>query len=106
LAVTDTFLQVEALGKTFGAAPYGVRAVQDVSFSLGRNEVLGLVGESGSGKSTLGRLLLRLIEPTTGTVTLEGRDVTGLKESELRPLRRRMQMVFQDPYASLNPRLR
>ncbi len=81
-----------------------VRAVDDVSFSIGRGRTLGLVGESGCGKSTLGRAVLRLHEPTAGEVILDGRPVTGLNARELRERRREMQIVFQDPYASLNPR--
>jgi len=77
-----------------------------VSFDIGRGEILGLVGESGSGKSTTGRLVLRLIEPTAGSIELDGRDVLALKGEELRTARRDMQMVFQDPYSSLNPRMR
>jgi oligopeptide/dipeptide ABC transporter ATP-binding protein len=80
-----------------------VRAVDGVSFDITRGEILGLVGESGSGKSTTGRLVLRLIEPTAGSVELDGRDVLALKGEELRTARRDMQMVFQDPYSSLDP---
>jgi oligopeptide/dipeptide ABC transporter ATP-binding protein len=82
-----------------------VRAVDGVSFTLDRGETLALVGESGCGKSTTARLVLRLIEPSTGTLRFEGRDITGIGGSALRAMRRRMQIVFQDPYASLNPRL-
>jgi ABC-type glutathione transport system ATPase component len=109
-------LEVESLIKEFGVrrglaeriartevAP--LRAVDDVSFSLDRGEILGIAGGSGSGKTTLARCLIRLIEPDGGAVVVDGIDIRAHKGAELRELRRRMQMVFQDPYASLNPRM-
>ncbi len=91
----------------FGGGARGeVRAVDDVSLDIERGETLGLVGESGSGKSTLGRLILRLIEPTSGTVRFDGHDLTGASQREMRRWRRDMQIIFQDPFGSLDPRMR
>ncbi|MDX8529048.1 dipeptide ABC transporter ATP-binding protein [Mesorhizobium sp. MSK_1335] len=105
-------LQVESLTKHFPLSPgilskniSVVRAVEDVSFSVSAGETLCIVGESGCGKSTIARLLMRLAEPTAGRVLIDGTDIAGLKRNALRAWRRRMQMVFQDPYSSLNPRL-
>lgn len=99
----DALIEVRGLVKEYGA---GVRVVDDVSFSISCGETLGLVGESGSGKSTVARMILRLIEPTAGEVRYGGRDLLALREREIRSLRRRMQVVFQDPFAALNPRMR
>ncbi|SDR54957.1 peptide/nickel transport system ATP-binding protein [Rhizobiales bacterium GAS113] len=99
-------LAVAGLTKVFGTPPRAVRAVTEVDLSIAPGEVLGLVGESGSGKSTIGRLVLRLLEPSAGTIRFAGEDIATLSERALKPFRRKAQMVFQDPYASLNPRLR
>lgn len=97
-------LRVEHLTKLFPLdGRSAIHAVNDVSFSVGRGEALGLVGESGSGKTTVGRCVLRLIRPTSGTVVFDGQDITTLDDEALRSMRHRMSLVFQDPYASLNP---
>ena len=120
--MSDALVQIDRVSMHFGtkvawakSAPLwrraltrrdaAVRAVTEVSLDILRGETLGLVGESGCGKSTLGRTILRLHEPTTGTIRFEDREITKLSQRDLRPMRQRMQMIFQDPYASLNPRM-
>jgi oligopeptide/dipeptide ABC transporter ATP-binding protein len=104
----EELVRVRALVKHFPVegSEALVRAVDGVTFEIFKGETLGLVGESGCGKSTVGRCLLRLIEPTSGEIVFDGRDVTTLGRAELRGLRKGMQIIFQDPYASLNPRMR
>jgi ABC-type oligopeptide transport system ATPase subunit len=100
-------LSVENLSKRYvDASGHGVLAVSDVSFDLAQGEVLGVVGESGCGKTTLGRMLIRLLEPTAGRILIEGSDFAAMRGSALRAARRNLQMVFQDPFGSLNPRHR
>ncbi|WP_240230783.1 ABC transporter ATP-binding protein [Devosia lacusdianchii] len=105
LLVVDDLRVHYPLGKTLFKPGLTLRALDGVSFTVNRGEVVGLVGESGSGKTTLGRAVLRLVEPTSGKVHLDGQDVTALSAKALKTLRSRMQIIFQDPYASLNPRM-
>jgi oligopeptide transport system ATP-binding protein len=105
LEVRDLVKHFHVGGGLFGGPPGTVRAVDGVSFSIRRGETLGLVGESGCGKTTTGRCILQLERPTSGQVIFEGRDLTTLEGTELRQARRRMGVIFQDPYSSLNPRM-
>jgi oligopeptide transport system ATP-binding protein len=106
LEVTDLAMHFPARGLSLSRRAEPVRAVDGISFGIQRGQTLGLVGESGSGKSTVCRALLQLLEPTSGSVKFEGEELVGLSRRRMRPRRREMQMVFQDPQASLNPRKR
>ena len=114
--MVDQIMKVEHLKKyfpvslgffrtVFSKEELFVRAVDDVSFDIRKGEIFGLAGESGSGKTTTGRLLLRLVDSTSGKIEFHGRDITGIEEQEMKVLRRNMQIIFQDPYESLNPRM-
>ncbi|MBN8629328.1 MAG: ABC transporter ATP-binding protein [Rhodobacterales bacterium] len=103
---SEPFLRIRNLTKRFETSRGTVQAVSDVSFDIPRGSITGLVGESGSGKTTLGRTLLRLIEPTSGETRFDGTDLNAQNEIGLRAMRRRMQIIFQDPVSSLNPRLK
>lgn len=105
LKVDNIKMHFPVRGGFFGGVQGHVKAVDGVSFDILKGETLGLVGESGCGKSTTGRVLLRLLEATSGSVTFEGQDIFSLDNNDVRKLRRDMQLIFQDPYSSLNPRL-
>lgn len=102
--MADTILEVKNLKKYFKTARGTLHAVDDVSFTIERGKTLGIVGESGCGKSTTGRAILRLLEPTSGKVVFDGKDITSLSAAEMRKMRSDMQIIFQDPFSSLDPR--
>ncbi len=104
--MSDTLIQVRGLSKRFPTSKGDVHAVSNVSFDIPKGSIAGLVGESGSGKTTLGRSLLRLIEPSEGQTIFDGVDINQLSPSKMRKMRQRMQIIFQDPISSLNPRLK
>lgn len=105
LRVENITKQFPIYGGLFSKQVAAVKAVQDISFEINKGETLGLVGESGCGKSTLGRSLIRLIEPSSGKIFFKNKEITNVDGTELRELRKKMQIIFQDPYASLNPRM-
>ena len=111
MSTTENIVELENLTKRFqvkqGVFARGkveVHAVEDITLNVRAGETLGIVGESGCGKSTTARLILRLLDPTSGTIRFQGEDISKVSQRKLRPLRREMQMIFQDPYSSLNPR--
>lgn len=106
LPMVKPLVSIRGLSKTFPSDRGPVFAIQDVSFDIPKGSIMGLVGESGSGKTTLGRTILRLIEPTSGTTIFDDKDLNTLDATDMRTMRRRMQIIFQDPVASLNPRMR
>lgn len=105
LKIEDLSIKFPIYGGIFKHQIGAVHAVSQVNLEIKKGETLGIVGESGCGKTTLGRAIVRLYEPTTGKITFDGQDITHVSQAELRPLRRKMQMIFQDPYGSLNPRM-
>ena len=102
--MADNILEVKHLKKYFKTSRGMLHAVDDINFTLERGKTLGLVGESGCGKSTTGRVILRLLEPTDGEIIFEGKDISKLSKSEMRHMRKDMQIIFQDPYSSIDPR--